>query len=612
MILKLFRNNFFIALLLLGAYMSTNPYIYGWDDQHLEIPILKHMIDPSMYKGDYYVESAAKYFTSWLYPVLAKLITIKQIPATYLLLFLVSRYVMFYWVFRLWSLICGSGFSALCTSFAFLILGRTDEFLYRSFCHEEFSFMFMFAGLYCFYKDRYWLAALIWGLGVNFHAIYNLFPMLYMLAFLLFCHPQRIRVIFQTGIIFVAASLPFLCWQIPISISREVVHPVAVNEWMPLYLLSCFQNFIFGYTPLNEVLGNIHKWWGCCAPYLLLTLLYVFNLVFNPLARRDKKLYAIMGVSYLLLGVEFFFDYIHPSRFSIDLNLIRVEQYMRFFMMGYTVIWACEQVRASKPWLALAAAVLVLACGTSDLIALLFLGAVSLIFIIDANIPLQLKPLKAIGWSLLLLAAGALVYMLPGELKTQIPVPVYWGRFFFVIASMAAAFVVLLFLRDKQWLRRLIIIIPILGTYCICVYDYHRYNDFVKTGSGGWQLQRNWLDMQYYVRDHTPKDATVLTPYDMPMGGFRIHSERKVVVCYRDCGIIGFDYAAAVEWNNRIQDIKAFRVFSKDAVDQSVLVAIVKYKADYIVFMKYYAPDQDTPVLKKVYENEVFSLFQVV
>ncbi len=610
--MKFLRNEFFIAFLLLAGYMTTSPYIYGWDDQHLEIPILKHMIDPSLYRGDYYVESATKYFTSWLYPILAKIITVQQMPAAYLFLFLVSRYVMFYWVYRLWLLIGGSAFSALCTCLAFFLLGRTDEFLYRSFCHEEFSFMFMFAGLYFFYKDRYLLAALIWGLGVNFHAIYNLFPMLYMTAFLLFFHPQRIRVIFQAGFIFVAASLPFLCWQIPISISREVLHPVPVEEWMPLYMLSCFQNFIFAFTPLHDVLGNIHKWWASSAQYVFLTALYVFHLVFNPLLRRDRKLYAVMGVSWVLLGVEFFFDYIHPSRFFIDLNLIRVEQYVRFFMMGYTVIWACEQVRSSKPWLALAAAVLVLACGTNDMIALFFFGIVAMVFIIDANIQRPPRSRNMVWWALFLLAGGALVCILPMELKNQPRVPVYWGRFFYVIAAMSAAFIALLFQRENKWLRRLLIIIPLLGTYCICVYDFHRYLDFKESGSGGWQLQRNWLDMQYYVKDHTPKEAMVLTPYDMPMGGFRIHSERKVVVCYRDCGIIGFDFAAAQEWHRRIKDIEPFKVYSNVRVDKAVLVAILKYHADYVVFMKYYAPDGDTSVLKKIYENEVFSLFQVV
>ena len=36
--MKLLRNNYVIALFLLIGYLMTNSYIYGWDDQHLEIP----------------------------------------------------------------------------------------------------------------------------------------------------------------------------------------------------------------------------------------------------------------------------------------------------------------------------------------------------------------------------------------------------------------------------------------------------------------------------------------------------------------------------------------------------------------------------------------------
>ena len=48
--MKLFRNEYFIALLLLLAYLLTHGYSYGWDDQHLEIPILKHLIDPGLHR----------------------------------------------------------------------------------------------------------------------------------------------------------------------------------------------------------------------------------------------------------------------------------------------------------------------------------------------------------------------------------------------------------------------------------------------------------------------------------------------------------------------------------------------------------------------------------
>ncbi len=594
--------------------MSTNPYIYGWDDQHLEIPILKHLIDPSLYKGDYYVESAAKYFTSWLYPVLAKVITIKQIPTTYLILFLISRYVMFYWVYRLWLLISGSCFTAVCTTLMFFLLGRTDEFLYRSFCHEEFSFMFMFAGLYCFYRDWYLAAAIIFGLGVNSHAIYNLFPMLYMLAFLMLFHPQRFRVVFQTGFTFVIASLPFLLWQIPISLSREVAHAVPAKEWIPLYLLSCPQNFIFTDSSLKDVLTNIPVWWNKTGPYLLMLGLYVFNLFLNPLLRKDKKVHVIMGLSWAILGVALFYDYIQPNRFVLDLNLVRVEQFMRFFLMGYTTIWFCDLLRNSKPWLALAAAVLILACGTTDLIRLFFLGAVSMVFIIDAMLRLPVKFWKTIRWGIFLSAVILLVYALGQELRRYPDGVLLWifQKFMYMIAAITVIFILLLFIRNNRWLRRMLIIIPLTGQFILYAQATHDYLQLKKNGPGDWEMQRDWEDMQLFVRDHTPKDTMILTPYDMPMGGFRIHSERKVLVCYRDCGIIGFDYAAALEWQNRIKDIEPLKIYTKDRVDIAILKAILKYKIDYVVFMKYYGPANDTAILKKIYENTVFSLYQVV
>jgi len=609
--MKYLRNNFFIAFLFLLAYLITNPYVYGWDDQHLEIPILKHLIDPSLFKGDYYVESAVKYFTCWLYPVLAKFITVKQIPTAYLLLFLISRYLMFFFVYRLWLLIGGNFFTAICATAAFFLLGRTDEFLYRSFCHEEFSFIFMFSGLYCFYKDRFLLAALLFGLGVNFHAIYNLFPMLYMVVFLLFCHEQRFKVILQSGLIFVAASLPFLCWQIPISLSRELAHPVSVNEWMPLYLLSCPQNFIFGSTPLKEVFSNAHAWLDNFAPYLLLIGLYVFNFALNQGFRKDKKVHAIIGLSWVLLAVEFYFDYVQPSRFVLDLNLIRVEQYVRFFLMGYTVLLTCDQLGDSKPWLAGACAVLVLSCATTNLIALLVLCLAGLIFAIDAMLRAGPNRGVVIRWMFL----GAIIasfLTLIMDLKNSPSVPQYWIEYFYVLMAMGVVFLALLFKSSNPWLRRLLIIVPITGAFCVSCSNAYLYRQLKDSGPGPWVLLRDWEDMQNFVREHTPVDALIMTPYDTPMGGFRIHSDRKVLVCYRDCGIIGFDYQAAVEWNQRINDIQKFKIYTDDRVDQAVLLAILKYKINYVVFMKYYGPPGDNSMLKKVYDNEVFSLFQVV
>ena len=66
---KFFRSDVFLGLLLLGLFLLTNGYTYGWDDQHLEIPLLKKLIDPALYPNDYYVTALKTHFISFLYPV---------------------------------------------------------------------------------------------------------------------------------------------------------------------------------------------------------------------------------------------------------------------------------------------------------------------------------------------------------------------------------------------------------------------------------------------------------------------------------------------------------------------------------------------------------------
>jgi len=417
--------------------------------------------------------------------------------------------------------------------------------------------------------------------------------------------------IFKTSIAFLITALPFLCWQIPISISREVAHPVPASEWIPLYYLSCPQNFLFADSLLKDVLTNIHVLWDRCSLYLLLTGLYFFHLVFNPMFRKDKKIHAIVWVSWALLGVIFFFDYIRPSRFVLDLNLVRAEQFVHFFLMGYTTIWAVEQVQSQRPWLALAAALLVTSTGMSDLTALCCLTLVAIVYSVDAAVrsPKLWKTLLTVVFCL---AALVLACALVAELKTFAYMPLLLKKFMWVLIAVFLVSLLLIFKSQFLWLRRLLIIIPLAGafiSFCVFHYNYIQTRDH---GTGFWQLQRNWEDMQRYVRDHTPKDALILTPYNMDMGGFRIHSERKVLVCYRDCGIIGFDFPAALEWQKRIKDIEDFKVYTQKPVDKAVITAIVKYKVDYIVFMAYYAPREDNAVLKKLYQNEAFSLFKVL
>jgi hypothetical protein len=559
-------NDFFAALVFLIAYLCTNSYIYGFDDQHLEIPLLKHLIDPSLYRGDYYVESLARNFSSYMYPLLAKCIKVSQVPAAYLTLFLIARYFIFLSLYKLWKLISKDKFSAVCAIFMFMVLGRTEEFLYRTFSHQIAGECFMFAGIYLFFKERYFLAALIFGLAANIHGIYNLFPMIFMLVFLLLFHPKRWEMVLKTGSIFTLACMPFLVWQVPRSIHEKISGtPVPLSEWLPLYNLSCPQNCLFNGLTWDKAMKDIPFVINQVEPYVFLVVLYVILLFVYPPFRKDQKTHVVVWTASALIIFSTIFSYAIPSRFVIDLNLIRNEQFIRLFLMAYTTFWAVKVVKEGKPWQA-------------------FLAAVMFVLIGFGN------------WE-------------PKIFMYKFQKDIY------IFAAMAVVFIALNFKlppRVQSILRKSLIVIPLAASFVsYCMFHYN-YLQVKHHGGGFWQLQRNWVDMQLYVRDHTPKDAMVLAPIDMQMGGFRIHSERKVPVCIRDCGIVGFDYQAAVEWRRRMEDLKGFVVMTNQPIDKAVMTAIFKYKVDYIVFMNYYAPKDDNAVLKKMYQNEVFCLFKVM
>ena len=116
--------------------------------------------------------------------------------------------------------------------------------------------------------------------------------------------------------------------------------------------------------------------------------------------------------------------------------------------------------------------------------------------------------------------------------------------------------------------------------------------------------------MQYFVQANTPQDAVILAPYDMEMGGFRIFSERSVVVCYRDCGIVGFDFKAVEEWTRRLKDVAAFKLLTNSPPLETYKKAIIKYNASYIVFPRFYAP-RGNETLEKIYANYDFALYKV-
>lgn len=612
-ILKILKNDWTIALLLLILFLATNGYTLGWDDQHLEIPLLKSLIEPGLYVGDYYIESLKRNFPSLLYPLLARVITINQIPAVYFFLFLLSRFFMFWGMFKIWQIITRGRLAALISTVTIIILGRVEEFLYRTFSHQELALAAIFAAIYFGYKERFILAGIVFGLAANFHALYSFFPFLYLCVYLVWqIRRHGAKSLLKTVLAFAIFSSPILIWSIRHhAMSFFAGDGTSHQNWLQLYLVACPQNFLFINIPLRIILKNATAFFQAIMPYGILGVFYLLNLIYHPEFRKDTKTQAAIGTGFGLIIFSFVFSYLIPVRFILDLNLVRNIQFILFYLMGYTAWLLWKETRLAPAWGAfgLVLTFSFIRFGNDTFL----LSGAALIFL------LGLLRWKAKGKFLRKITAGFFILGLLSSLG-GIAYQFFIHQYSPIIkVTLSVIFLLLLMLCLGQYLfpakagrlRVFFLIIPLLGYTANFIFYHYRHLKMEKTSSGFWQLQRNWIDMQKYCRDHTARDALFLIPNDMEMGGFRIFSERKVICDYRDCGIIGFDYAAAVEWQRRLKDIASFKVIADGPVTQALANAIFKYKANYIIFMGYLNPGPN-PYLSPLYKNETFALYKVL
>ncbi|MFP4472714.1 MAG: DUF6798 domain-containing protein [Candidatus Omnitrophota bacterium] len=609
--ISIVQTDWVISLLLLGVFLATNGYTYGWDDQHLEIPLLKRLINPDLYPGDYYVDALVGNFITYLYPILSRLITTAQIPAVFFLLYLISRYVLFFFMYKLWHCVSKDRFNAfLCVSMI-ILLGRVEEFLYRTFSHQEFALAIIFGGLYLFYRKRYVAAAAVLGLAANVHVLYSIFPLVYILWFLFRSRPVRWKKILQSISAFILCALPILIWIFRNKFLSAPVSSPSRDQWWPLYQLACPQNFLLYHHSLKSVFQSFSAFWQTTAVYWQTAALFLLNIFYNPVFQKDKRSRAIMEAGTVFLLISFLFTYIWPSRFVIDLNLIRNLQFMTFVLMAQTVILIYHRFRLQR-FIPLAGMILFLPFFRlgPEFVCFSTLGIFGICTLDHAYG--QTHPrrgLQVLGMILLVFSLIMIAYLIKNQsysLATWLTLAVC------LAGTVVLGLLFCLFKRPHQ--RNILgLILLVLPFFCLLLnfsyYHYRRYR-LERYGSGFWQLQRAWLDMQDYVREHTPQDALFLVPHDMEMGGFRIGSERSIIMSYRDCGVVGFDYAAGEEWQKRLEDIGAYQVFLQQPPAPALKKALETYQADYIVALNYLNLPE-SPYLDRLYANEVFALYNV-
>ena len=333
------RHDWIVGLGLFFIFLTTNGYTYAWDDQHLEIPLLKSLIDPQLYHGDYYVDALKTNFTSFLFPLLAKVITVDQVPAAYFVLYLISRFFLFFYAYKLWKIVAKDRFNAALCVLSIILIFRVEEFLYRTFSHQEFALAIIMAGMYYFYKNRFIRAAVLFGVAANVHALYSLFPFCYLMLYLFWQRGEGRWKNFSRPLgAFILFSLPFIIWTLQRFMHNVPIDKTIFEHWITLYQIACPQTFLFQDQNFSEMFKSLNVFWKGTAQFWPVIGLFAVNWFLNPGFRKDQKAQAFIVGGCIFILISFVFSYIFPSRFILDLNLVRNLQFMQFILVGYTTL----------------------------------------------------------------------------------------------------------------------------------------------------------------------------------------------------------------------------------------------------------------------------------
>jgi uncharacterized protein DUF6798 len=514
------------TLALLAALASTilagSPgYRFGDSNHGITVPILKRLIDPTLYPGDVMVATAARFPTIFYRVLAAVLPGPDAIPAAFFVLYLVSVAATLAGAYRIGRWAGGPAAGALTLAFAFPVrIGLAGESLYRvAFSHSHLASALTIWAMVWFLEGRRTLPLLALSLGAYNHLLYSAYVLVPMVLVVLWEARQAGRA--RTARRLAAAVLPLL----PLAAWTFAHRAPMTPEWLALLRLrSSHHSFPSAFA--DDL--------PAAAALLALSALVLSRL---PADRRRLVAFFLAGTA-LLFVVGTVFTEVWPLKAVLQFQPHRA---WRFLMLLLQAVVAAGIVGGWREGglaraVAVATAVVAFSPGLEPLLPLVvLLHAV-------AGRPTP-SPWSRVLAALVLVAVTGwadadLVWSYPAETLPRALNETVIG---------AAALAVLLATGRASPRGRVAAVaasaLLALGWLAPKAYAAHRQ----RWESGAWRATQDW------VRTHTPRSAVLLTP--PREAGFRVFSERTIVGEWKDGTQQYFDDAFVKEWGARMEAV---------------------------------------------------------
>ena len=569
-------------LRLVAAHTRWNGYRFGDSNLSIHVPLIKQYSDPTLYPGDPLLETRPR-FTSFFFPAMGLYLRIfgaDALEAAYFFAFVASELLTLFAFWRISLLLFDDRPSGVVLML--LVLAPTpalagDVFNTSRFTHSLLSSALLFFALYLYLAGRVLPAYVLTGAVFNVHSLNAAFVFCMMaLDSLLDARRQGVRRLFAPWGAFLLLSFPTALWTLRV---REPLNAVWVDV---LRRRSGHHSFPLEWEPKVYV------------AYLLLFAIAAFAV---PSVRRElhrKVLRFFAAVVILSVAGVVFTEWI-PLKAALQGQLFRSTHFLTGFALVYTArslvgFWSHGKLARA------ASGVVFLGLFLPHLYVGLLPVALLLILFSRAR---QL-PRPAV-----LFSCGVLVLygiFPPAQIPEQLGMPGLAMTLRDIVSEesmllFAALFVVIRLGAASRWGRAVAACVTAL---VLIVYALPNHYASVRH-----RLRRSdWVDVQLWCRENTPKNATFLTPPDL--AGFRVFSERPVVGEWKDGTQQYFSDRFAEEWWRRMQDVGGVDASFRQQREGRLLETARRYGAQYLVF-----PMMRPRRFPLLYANDEFAVYSL-
>ncbi|MBD1883064.1 DUF6798 domain-containing protein [Microcoleus vaginatus] len=352
---------------IIGSLMATG-YIFPIGGNFPEVPPIQFMLNPELYKNDYYVQEMVKfnprYYYYYIIYLLANLGT--SIPLAhfiYQFLSFGSFILACYALINIYttSKLPAAAMAFLCIAASFTDVGNTLIFSTKS-VPSTFAMGFAIWGIYFSLRQKWLTGYFFFGLGCLLQFLVGLLPGLMMVPVLVIESVRQRN--FKTLILAIAllAAMASIVYVPMLLTGTTSTHTIDNAEFVYIHAKVRNPHHIL---PSNWDVGN----WFNFICFIIGGLLCIKNS--DLLAKEDKiNFYVIVGTSIFALFLNYVFVEVYPLAFIAKLQLARTVPFAQIIIF-IAVALTVEQLYIEKQ---IAISLLLLAVLTLPFRGLIFLG----------------------------------------------------------------------------------------------------------------------------------------------------------------------------------------------------------------------------------------------